>query len=38
MIDAEESKSLALQGFLMKPLTLGDFAELVRKVLDARTG
>jgi CheY-like chemotaxis protein len=35
-IDAERAKILGIQGFLMKPVVLGDLAELVRKVPDDR--
>ena len=33
-VDAEKSKNLPIQGFLMKPVVMKDLAELVRKVLD----
>jgi PAS domain S-box-containing protein len=35
-IDAEKAKFLGIRGFLMKPVVLGDLAELVRTVLDER--
>jgi PAS domain S-box-containing protein len=36
-IDPEKIESLGIQGFLTKPVVMKELAELVRKVLDART-
>jgi CheY-like chemotaxis protein len=33
-MDEEKAKSLGIQGFLMKPVTLEQLAKTVRKVLD----
>jgi PAS domain S-box-containing protein len=37
-ITEEEAKGLGIQEFLMKPVSLRDFAQAVRKVLDAKKG
>jgi PAS domain S-box-containing protein len=35
-MDAEKARSLGIHGFLMKPIVMEDFAELIRKVLDEK--
>ena len=36
--DVKRAKAMGVKGFLMKPVTTGDLAEMVRKILDEITG
>jgi len=36
--DEQGARAMGVKGFLMKPITIGDFAAMVRKVLDGATG